>query len=525
MAHTPSIQQRAVYKWVRDETGNLILVAVAGAGKTTTVLNAVTLMRSVDYSGRGASVNICAYNRKIAEEINAKLKAANQPSRIQAGTFHSFGFRNWRKVAPNVKVVGRKVKDIVEGLKPIHEDHQEFIVSLVSLAKQRAFGILTPYSDRAEWQRIVEHYDVDEKLPQDATDKWKDPNQPDEKMEDMIQEGITWAIKVFEKSLEMDQEVIDYDDMILAPLIHNARIWQNDLVAVDEAQDTNPARREFAKRMMKPTGRAMFVGDPSQAIYGFTGADNDSLDIIKREFNCKELPLTVTYRCPKAVVAFANMWVSHIVAHESAPEGVVATITDQDFAKLTPDNFTKDAVMLCRNTAPLVATAYSLIRRGIACHVEGKAIGDGLLVFIEKFKTADLYKLQEKMKVFVNKEVEKFLKDNHEKKAEALTEKYECVQVLIQCLPHDAKVADLKVHIKNLFGDTKEGEQPDCFTLSTVHKSKGREWNTVYLLNRMELMPSRFAKQDWQMQQEENLIYVAVTRSKNTLVEVVKPRL
>lgn len=504
MGHAPSLQQKAVYRWIRDGDGNLILVAVAGAGKTTTILNGATLMRGF--------VNICAYNKKISTEINGKLKAANQPTRIQAGTFHSFGLRNWRKQYPKLAIVGRKVPDLCEKLK-IPEELHNFVVELVSLGKQRAIGVIGEINNIVLWHDIVEHYDVDESLPDKKALAGADQ---------MVEDGIGYAIQVYQKSLDMDADIIDFDDMILAPLIHQCRIWQNDWLLVDEAQDTNPARRELAKKMLKPGGRAIFVGDPAQAIYGFTGADNDSLDIIEREFQCMSLPLTITYRCPKRVVDLARNWHGHITAADSAPEGSVSEITEAQFAQLPPDMLTSKAAMLCRTTAPLVSQAYGMIRRGIPCHIEGKAIGVGLLNFIGKWKTGTISVLERRMDEHVEKEVKKFMEKKQEKKAEALVEKVECIKVLIQVLPANATVADLKDHIRNLFGDTPEGQTPDHFVLSTVHKSKGREWPTVYLLDRRGLMPSRFARQDWQVEQEKNLIYVAVTRAMANLVEVVK---
>lgn len=507
MGHTPSIQQKAVYRWVRDGNGNLILVAVAGSGKTTCILNAASLMNGF--------VNFCAYNKKIADEITGKLKAANQPNRIQAGTFHSFGFRNWRKIAPKVTVEGRKVQNIAEAIK-VPEELQEFVVDLVSLGKQRAVGVLSPIESWTEWHDIVNHYDVDESLPVDKNGKVI------QDVDQMIEDGIGYAIQVYRRSLELDNDIIDFDDMILAPIIHNARIWQNDWLLVDEAQDTNPARRELAKRMLKPSGRAVFVGDPAQAIYGFTGADNDSLDIIRREFNCQDLPLTVTYRCPKRVVDLAQTWVKHITAADSAPEGSVTEITADQFSQLPPEMLTNQAAMLCRTTAPLVSQAYSIIRRGIPCHVEGKAIGSGLIHLISKWKTGSIDVLQKKMNDYAEKEVKKFMEKKQEKKAEALVDKIECINTIISVLPADATVNDLKDHIRKLFGDTPDGQVPKCFTLSTVHKSKGREWPTVYLYDRRGLMPSRFARQEWQQEQERNLMYVAVTRAMSNLVEVVK---
>jgi superfamily I DNA/RNA helicase len=81
-------------------------------------------------------------------------------------------------------------------------------------------------------------------------------------------------------------------------------------------------------------------------------------------------------------------------------------------------------------------------------------------------------------------------------------------------------MADLKATIERMFGNTKPGERPTTIVLSTVHKSKGREWDRVYILGRDQLMPSRYARQDWQVQQELNLIYVAITRAKAELIDV-----
>jgi DNA helicase-2/ATP-dependent DNA helicase PcrA len=511
MPFAPSAQQKAVYQWVKDGRGNMILVAVAGAGKTTTILNATTLMKG--------SVAIAAYNKKIADEITGKLKTAGVGANVKAGTFHSFGLRNWSSFVgrdKKVQIDGKKMAGIITQLMT-PEELVDFTGRLVSMAKQRGMGVLAPMTDMMAWHEMVTHHDLDDSLPEerDLTDTCR---------EELVLQGIDLSIRALRASTEMDRDVIDYDDMIFAPLFHKARVWQNQWLLVDEAQDTNPARRALAKKMLAPGGRAIFVGDPAQAIYGFTGADNDSLDIIKREFACTELPLTVTYRCPKAVVAEAQMYVSHIQAADTAPEGEVKVIADIDFNRLTADDINAEAAMLCRNTAPLVKMAFSLIRRGIACHVEGKAIGAGLLKLARKWKVQTLPELRTRLDDYLRSETEQFLAKGLERKAEALADKVETLFVIMDDMREDAKLSDLNTKIIKLFGDTPEDQPSPNFTLSTVHKSKGREWKTVYLLDRAKLMPSRFARQAWQMEQEKNLIYVAITRSQGTLIDVVTTR-
>jgi superfamily I DNA/RNA helicase len=389
----------------------------------------------------------------------------------------------------------------------VPETSHAFVRQLVSLAKQYAFGFLTPAEDLGSWFRVVEHFSLDELLEETESGV-------------AVEEAIEHARTVLAASVAADKEVIDFDDMIYAPLIHNARVWQNDWVLIDEAQDTNPARRALAKKMLRAGGRLIAVGDPHQAIYGFTGADADSLDIIRREFAAVVLPLTVTYRCPKSVVDVARQWVSHITAHESAPDGSVSSCTSQEFEKkeLRPS----DAI-LCRNTKPLVQLAYSLIRRGIPCHVEGREIGRGLIALTNKWKARTLDALQEKLETYAQQEVEKLLAKGREQQAAGLQDRVETLIVIIESLPHGSTINTLREYISQLFDDSEPSAVQRRVVLSTVHKAKGREWDRVWLLGRNRYMPSPYARQDWQVEQEVNLMYVAVTRAKQELIDVVVP--
>jgi superfamily I DNA/RNA helicase len=60
------------------------------------------------------------------------------------------------------------------------------------------------------------------------------------------------------------------------------------------------------ERSLGHSSRFVAVGDPHQAIYGFRGANSDALDKIVARFACRTLPLSVSYRCSKAVVAEAQ---------------------------------------------------------------------------------------------------------------------------------------------------------------------------------------------------------------------------
>jgi len=108
----------------------------------------------------------------------------------------------------------------------------------------------------------------------------------------------------------MGREVIDFDDMLYLPLRSKCTFDKKNYVFVDEAQDTNGVQRALLRRMLAPPphGRLIAVGDPSQAIYGFRGADANAMSALREEFSAVVMPLSVSYRCSRAVVAEAQKY-------------------------------------------------------------------------------------------------------------------------------------------------------------------------------------------------------------------------
>jgi superfamily I DNA/RNA helicase len=499
MTFIPSPQQAAFFTFVAAQKGNAFVEAVAGAGKTTTLIHACKLLS-------GQQIAFAAYNKKIAVEIGQKTKSAGLDN-VKAGTFHSFGYSAVRKVFPNAKLDERGKWNLICLNTGMPDSYAAFAKRAVSLAKNNA---LRPeqVDDFQFWMDLVEHFSLDDML---EDEEGQTPHQT-------LGFAIGFAQQAFTAGNALRAELIDFDDMIYLALIYaRKQVWQHDVVMVDEAQDTNPARRELAALMVKRNGRIFFVGDRHQAIYGFTGADADAVDQIIKQFACTCLPLTVTYRCPKAVVKAAQAYVSHIQAHESAPEGSVNCKTYDEFAGGFAALGAQDAI-LCRKTKPLVALAYDLIRNKIACHVEGRDIGAGLIELTNKWKRIKsvgpfLTKLEE----FTETKAKKLDAQGKETQAESLRDRYETMVVLCAGKQSLDEVRDA---IRALFQDTEAGEPAPNLTLSTVHKSKGREWNNVYVYGFRDYMPSPMAKKDWEKEQESNLIYVAFTRAQATLTLV-----
>jgi len=500
----PSEQQAAFLDWVVNGSGSCVLEAVAGAGKTTTLIEAV--------ERTNGSVALLAYNRKIADEIKAKLgKRGIDWKKANANTVHGFGLGAYKKAFPKVQVNGGKVTDILvklgEKAAPEHPVRMfsSIIADLVSLAKQRALGVFGAIDDESRWYDIIEHFDLLANEEEEAQDR--------------VAEIVEASIKVLKLS-NATTDVVDFDDMVYLPVFLKLRFWTYPWVFVDEAQDTNPARRALVKAILAPGGRVVAVGDHRQAIYGFTGADANALDLIKSDFNAIEMPLTVTYRCPKAVVEVAHRWVSHIQAHESAPEGSTSVIMRDDI--FDRNDLDGTAAILCRNTKPLVSLAFELIRANIPCRVEGRDIGKGLVKLATKWKRVKtLHGLEEAVAKWSEGQIVRAKAKGNGAMAQQIADQAATMRVITDQCRKEGKdnIPAVVAHINGLFEDNVN----NMLVLSTIHKSKGREWETVYWLDRKGTLPSPYATQDWQLNQEDNLCYVAATRAKSSLVEVLVP--
>ncbi len=512
MAFSWSEYQQAVFQFLETQSFNLLVEAVAGSGKSTTILAAARRIKG--------KIGIVAFNNSIAKELKVKIEQAGMRD-ADAKTFHAAGYYGVRKAAgaKKVELDDKKVNKIVELLVFGPPGNPEkgradlapfaaFIEAAVKMAKNVAIGAPggPSINDMAAWNHMIYHYTIDDKLPEEVEGRLED-------------KAIPAAIHVLKKS-NADTLTIDFSDMVYLPLVHNMRLWQYDCLMVDEAQDLNLSRLLLANKMVRRGGRFIFVGDDRQEIYGFTGSMPDALGVIKREFRCHTLPLSVTYRSARKIVEYAHRVVNHIQAAPDAPEGEVRfganAIGGDEFEamQLLPT----DAI-LCRVNAPLVTMAFKLIRRGIACKIEGREIGTGLVALVSRWKVKKLETLKDRLATYRDREVEKALAKDQDERADQITDKVNTLLVLIErAESQNLDVAGLKAMIEDMFADdvTKSG----LLTLCSYHRSKGREWMRVFRVDHHKHCPSRFARLPHQRKTEDNLDYVATTRAKLFLGEV-----
>lgn len=475
-----SVYQEALFDYLKNETGSVVIEAVAGAGKSSTIIEACRRLPAEE------SVLFLAFNVKIVEELKERL-----PKNVMCRTFNSAGWSAWtRFVGQRIKIDADKTSNIIRERfeKSDRDQYGSFVNKLVGLAKSTG---LNPSSPGKEWFQLQE----DHNLILSSGNEYR---------------AIELAKKTLNASIKNARQVCDFDDQIYMPYLENIAFDKFNYLFVDELQDTSPIQAKLLKRMLKTNGRLVGVGDESQGIYGFRGAGIDSMPLITREFNAKKMPLSISYRCSKAVIREAQKYVPSIESFDQASEGTVEPVNVYN-----ADSFKEDDAIICRNTAPLVEMAYGLIVRGKKVNFVGRDFGIGLKSLINNMDASSIDDLSIKLNAWLERETNNLINKNQESKISALEDKFNCIEVFINHLSENNRsIKSLIKSIDELFTPSSKG-----ITLCTVHKSKGSEWNRVFIL-RFDLMPSPYAKNEWQKKQEMNLIYVAITRAKSYLAYI-----
>lgn len=498
-------EQKAIRSFVRNQPGNAIINSVAGSGKTSTIIEMIEHTEG--------SLLFLAFNKHIADQIKKRINDKDFEDEVTVKTFHSVGFQALQGRFGRL-IVDPDKNRAVEARLNIPKEHRKFTQRLVSLAKNCN---LSP-SDDSGFIDVIETYSLE--LEYDV-----DPMRQQDKLIALLEKGIELSKDCLYEHIELikNSSLIDFDDMVYGSVYYKCAFPKFDFVMVDEVQDSSIVQDYIVKKLMrKHTGRAVFVGDKNQAVYAFRGADSQSMDRITEKFDCTPLELTASFRCPKKITELARTWVPHIQSWSELGDGQIINMTHDQVFSDPRSHFTKDDVIICRLNKPLIKLAYILFAASVPCHVEGREIGRGLLKLISKFEgsCSRVSDLIESLNKYKFEKTSTLLKAGKDMQAQALTDQIESIEAIAEsAVRPDASFWELKEKINQLFRDGG-----DELTLCTCHKSKGREWDRVHLYGRETYMPSPYAKKEWQKQQERNLIYVAVTRAKQTLIEVSATR-
>lgn len=478
-----SSYQKAIFEWVKNcqPGSNLIVGAVPGSGKTTTLVEISKLLPTSKDSV------FVAFNKAIATELGKKIP------NIPCKTIHSLGYAALGVHLPKrINVKGNKYSEILESL---YEDPTLYeITGELDRYLNLALLTMTDLDSHEDAVSLFEQYGFDDgnilnNIP-------------------LIRNAIKMGVSVAKK-----RGIINFTDMIWLPVHLNIALPKMDIVLTDETQDLNNLQLSFIQMMLKPTSNAIFVGDRNQAIYGFAGAQSNSMDVIKFVMNAEELPLSICYRCPESHVELAGNVYPGIEARPNAPKGLIKTITQDEIGKYIAEG----DMLLSRVTAPLIKICFQLIAKKKRAKIVGRDISGQLVQLLRRVRkvSSDYEKFHSSLDKVVQVSASRM---KHESSKQSLEDKAESLRVCYESWTEITSFAQFEEELNSLFNATDD-KAP--ITLCTIHRAKGLEADNIFLLK--DKLPLTYPKQQpWEMVQERNLQYVAYTRAKKSLYLVDK---
>ena len=472
-----SIYQKLIFSFVKHSENNAAVEAVAGSGKTTTAVHA---MKSVPAY---MDTLFAAFNKSIVEELERRV-----PDGVSVRTMHSLGWSGIKRHFGSAELIDRKSMNHAEKLFGNLKSNKWF------------WGYMNNLTKLADIVR--QNVEFDEYIVEEAMDKHGFNTVTGDEPEHVVR---------LIKSMMEDTEVFDFTDMIFIPAaMPEIRLPKFDFIFVDELQDLNRAQQLLIERMLDKKSRNIGWGDSRQAIYGFRGSDEQSFRRFLDIPNTSSLPLSICYRCGKSIVEEAKKIVPQIEFFEGQQDGIVRT---GEVSEISNGDW-----VICRNTKPLVILAFVLISEGKKARIKGKEIGESIIGLLQSVNVniqsvaIRLLKAKRDQLLLNYRDHYKMDKPELHPKVISLEENIGVIEFLFDRLGGDVR------RVIAFLRDTFSDEHSDIY-LSTIHKAKGLENDRVFFL-RPDLIPSRFAVNQWQKDQEENLRYVAITRAKKELIYV-----
>ena len=514
----PSVYQQGIYDFIANGQGNAVVSAVAGSGKTTTLINALNLIPSE------LNVLFLAFNKSIAQELSERVPKS--ATNIEVKTLHAYGYFSLTKSRKS-EIDNNKYKKLLKDILSYSVSFDLEYLKKYNLKPSQIKMVGDFIFDDSEKELIgdkVSYFNRVHKLSDLGRLNLIDLKNQDLGVDQLRELALKHNVEIINGECYRSWLLInlgasyldkaDFTDMVFLPNHLNLQTQKYDIVFIDECQDLNACQRELMKKAIKPnTGRFIAVGDPAQAIYGFAGADSDSFQKLIDIPNTITLPLSVCYRCGSDIIEYAKKLMPQIEASPNAKKGLIDH--DASYKKIV-----KGDMVICRNTMPLVALCMKYLSQGIKAYVMGTDISASLITMIESCRKkteefscenvfARIYAEKDKLVRNVMRK-EKCTEQEAEENTLVISfmDKISTLETLSRgCLTGDDLISKLKM----IFSDDSEG-----ICLSTIHKSKGLEADRVFIIHE-DLMPSKHAKKDWEKLQEKNLMYVAYTRAKSVL--------
>ncbi|MCT2087503.1 ATP-dependent helicase [Microbacterium enclense] len=508
--------------------GPVCVLAGAGTGKTRVITRRIA--HGVDTGAYSPQrVMAVTFTAKAAGEMRGRLRALGVTG-VSARTFHAAALAQvnffWPTLAGDQAptIIDNKVRMLAHA------------ADGVGLAPDTA--TLRDVAGEIEWRKVtmrsIEQYAVD-------------------RPGGIGRLGVDQVValqRAYEK-LKDERRQMDFEDVLLTcagmieaePRVAAAVREQYRHFTVDEYQDVSPLQNRLLELWLGDRRDLCVVGDASQTIYSFTGADaRYLLEFDRTHEDARVVRLERNYRSTAAVLAVANDLMRgragalELIAatpqeapvptvrafddDEAEAEGVAAAIAEAVRGGTDP----RDIAVLYRSHAQSAALLSALARQSIAATVLGgrkffdlPEVRQALMAL----RAASVAPLETGFLATVRDVLRSVgLTDDPPAAGGALRDAWEARAALLRVAEEAPEGTDLRTFTDDLQARARDQHEPATrtVTLATLHAAKGLEWDHVHLVGVSEgLLPISYAQTFEAVDEERRLAYVGVTRAARTL--------
>lgn len=275
--------------------GPCLVIAGAGSGKTKVLTTRIANL--IENGVKPYNILAITFTNKAAGEMRERVNNIINAHDAFIGTFHSFG------------------------LKIIRENSALF--NLTS-----AFTLIDTEDQTSIIKKIMKDINITDKMISPAFIKSKISFIKNNMLSDseianfLISENEKIAVKIYyeyEKILKRNN-TLDFDDLLKKPVElfnSNKEVLEKyqdkfKYILIDEYQDTNEVQYKLVKLLSKKYLNLFVVGDPSQSIYAFRGANYQNILNFEKDFKgCTVIKLPQNYRSTQTILDAANEVISH----------------------------------------------------------------------------------------------------------------------------------------------------------------------------------------------------------------------
>jgi DNA helicase-2/ATP-dependent DNA helicase PcrA len=536
--------------------GPSVVLAGAGSGKTR-VLTYKAMYYLMQENVNPENLLMLTFTNKAADEMKNRIikyiDSEYRPEAITATTFHSFGCRMLRIYGT---ATGSRDFAIFDS-----QDQQSLVKEIVKDSQFKVSPNSLLYKISSFKNKLI------------------GPEELVKNSEDIMQEVVAQLYLEYNRRL-IKMNALDFDDLLLemVSLLNNKPKILRDIqekyryLLIDEYQDTNHAQYLIAKKIAEEKQNITIVGDFSQSIYSWRGADFENLEKFNRDFNNTQVfNLEQNYRSTQPILDFAfslisknkthpilKLWTEsktgnevEIVSLRGAEEEAQFVIGKVQELNLSGEYSLADMAVLYRTNAQSRIIEEVCLNLGLPYKIYGgfrfyerKEIKD-ILAFIrylankkDRVSLLRIYKLGkrrgEKIIEVINKQdinnppqkiIQNILKDSpymsmFDDGDEDDTARIENIQELVNVSYNFSSLTEFLDTVVLIETGYEFDESDDNrLSIMTLHAAKGLEFSAVFIVGVEEgILPhSRSVSSLEELEEERRLFYVGVTRAKKEL--------